>query len=152
ESLKTKKQKRQEAEKKGNPSYPKPSELREEEEEEAPSVFLIVSDASGKVVRKLTGPTSAGFARVTWDLRYTASFLSPARPAEADEDPFREEPSGPLVMPGQYTVSLAQRVDGVWTDLAGPQSFSVVVPGASAMPAADRAALGEFQQKVARLQ
>jgi hypothetical protein len=55
-------------------------------------------------------------------------------------------------MPGKYTVSMAKRVNGVVTPLAGPQSFEVVVDGAATMAAADRAALVDFQQKVARLQ
>ena len=55
-------------------------------------------------------------------------------------------------MPGQYRVKLAQRVGGVWRDLAGPQTFNVVADGIQQMSAADRAALIAFQRKVARLQ
>jgi hypothetical protein len=40
----------------------------------------------------------------------------------------------------------------VLTPLAAPQTFNVVVEGQSSMSATDRAALVEFQQKVARLQ
>jgi chromosome segregation ATPase len=40
----------------------------------------------------------------------------------------------------------------VTTQLAGPQSFEVVVDGGATMAAADRAALVAFQQQVARLQ
>lgn len=55
-------------------------------------------------------------------------------------------------MPGTYRVSLAKRVDGVMTPLGSPQEFKVVVEGLSGMTATDRAALVEFQTKVARLQ
>ena len=55
-------------------------------------------------------------------------------------------------MPGTYKVSVAKRVDGVITPLAQPQEFQVVVEGQENMSASDRAALVEFQQKVARLQ
>jgi len=65
---------------------------------------------------------------------------------------FREEPSGPLVLPGTYKVSLAKRVNGKVTPLAGPVPFVVEAAGASSMNLADRKALQEFQQKVARLQ
>lgn len=159
DSLKTQKEKRKEAEKKaeknkdaGVTPYPTRQELVAEEEEEPPSLWLIIADESGKTVRKLTGPTAAGINRVSWDLRYTAPTLPPARAAEGEEEPFAERPSGPLAMPGKYTVSLLKRVAGMTTPLSGPQSFSVTLAAASAMTATARAALTEFQQKVARLQ
>ena len=82
EELKTKKAKRQEAErdalkKNAAISLPGQSELRAEEEEEAPAVILTITDSSGRVVRRLTGPITAGMQRVTWDLRYPASSLAP---------------------------------------------------------------------------
>src|ERR1700719_3273032 len=77
EDLKTRKTKRQEAErdaqKKGAPiGWPSQPDLRAEEEEEAPAVIFTVSDSSGRVVRRLTGPVTAGMQRVSWDLRYPA--------------------------------------------------------------------------------
>jgi hypothetical protein len=90
--------------------------------------------------------------RVSWDLRYPAPTLAPPRPADGEEDPFAEPPGGPMVMPGKYSVTLARRVNGVTTQLAGAQEFNVFVEGQASMAPADRAALLEFQQKVARLQ
>src|SRR5207244_9806721 len=55
-------------------------------------------------------------------------------------------------MPGTYKVSVAKRVDGVVTPLGQTQEFKVIVEGQEGMVASDRAALVEFQQKVARLQ
>ena len=55
-------------------------------------------------------------------------------------------------MPGTYKAQVAKRVDGVVTPLGPPQEFQVVVEGQENMPAADRSALVEFQQKAARLQ
>ncbi|OLD26552.1 MAG: glycosyl hydrolase [Acidobacteria bacterium 13_1_40CM_3_55_6] len=156
EELKTKKVKRQEAEKdaqKKNAAINLPSraELRAEEEEEAPAIIFTVTDSSGRVVRRLTGPITAGMQRVAWDLRYAPPSLPPPPNPEA-EDPFNEGPAGPLVMPGTYKVSVAKRVDGVMTPLGQPQEFQVVVEGQERMTPADRTALVEFQQKVARLQ
>jgi photosystem II stability/assembly factor-like uncharacterized protein len=163
EPLKTKRQLRKEAEKKGGEvPYPTREELSAEAEEEAPSVILTVSDAAGRVVRRLNGPLVAGMHRVTWDLRYPATQLAPPRPAgneagdeageEAAEEIFRGRPAGHLVMPGKYTVTLSKRVGGVWTQLAGPQSFTVTTEGLNTMAGADREKLFEFQQKVAKLQ
>ena len=157
ESPKTKKQIRQEAEKeadrKGTPlPYPALADLSAEEEEEAPAMIVTISDPSGRVVRRLTAPLSAGMNRVNWDLRYPAATLAPPRPADGEDDPFAEPPGGPLVMPGKYSVSLAKRVNGVISKLSAPQEFTVYVEGQAAMSGPDRAALVEFQQKVARLQ
>jgi photosystem II stability/assembly factor-like uncharacterized protein len=157
EAPKTKKQKRQEAEKeadrKGAPlPYPALADLSAEEEEEAPGMILTISDATGRVVRRLNAPLTPGMNRVTWDLRYPAPTLAPPRPPDGEENPFAEPPGGPLVMPGKYSVMLAKRVNGVISRLSTPQEFTVYAEGQSAMSAPDRAALVEFQQKVARLQ
>lgn len=155
DALKTKKEIRQdkekEAEKKGAPvGWPTQAELRAEDEEEAPAMVITITDASDKVVRRLTGPVRPGIQRVNWDLRYPAATLSAPPPPDADPD--FEPPSGPLVMPGTYKVSIAKRVDSVLTPLGQPQEFHVVVEGQENMSTADRAALVEFQQKAARLQ
>jgi photosystem II stability/assembly factor-like uncharacterized protein len=156
EELKTKKARRQEAERdaqrRNTPvGLPSSADFRAEEEEEAPAVIFTVSDSSGRVVRRLTGPVTAGMQRVAWDLRYPAATLPPP-PNPDGEDPFNEGPAGPLVMPGTYKVSLAKRVDGVITSLGQSQEFQVVVDGQERMTPADRTNLVEFQQKVARLQ
>lgn len=156
DALKTKKEKRQEQEretaKKGATiSIPSRSQLSSEEEEEAPAIIFTVTDSGGRVVRRLTGPITAGVQRVSWDLRSPAASLPPP-PNPETEDPFSEGPSGPLVMPGTYKVAVARRVDGVIRPFGQTQEFQVTVEGQENMSASDRAALVEFQQKVARLQ
>lgn len=156
DSLKTKKEKRQESEKAGEKkgmtiSYPSPEELRAESLEESPSIIFTVKDSSGNTVRALTGPVSAGFHRITWDLRYPAP-TPPRQRSSDDEEDFGGNPVGPLVLPGEYEISMAQRVNGVFTDLGGAQRFKVAVPGVESMNSADRAALFDFQKKVANLQ
>src|SRR6185436_19331760 len=133
DELKTKKAKRQEVEKeaakKNTPvTLPRLAELSAEEEEEAPAIIFTVTDSSGRVVRRLTGPVTSGMQRVTWDLRYPPTSLPPP-PNPDNEDPFSDGPGGPLVMPGAYKVSLAKRVDGVMTPLSAPQDFNIVVSG-----------------------
>ncbi|HEV8484736.1 MAG TPA: glycosyl hydrolase, partial [Blastocatellia bacterium] len=158
EALKTRKQQRQEAEKEAEKkkeaaALPSRDDLRAEEEEEPPGIVLTVADSAGRVVRRLNGPMSAGINRFTWDLRYPASTLPAQRPVDPVEEIFNEGgPSGPLVMPGRFTITLARKVNGVVTPLGRPQQFSVIIEGTESLPAADRAALVEFQQRVARLQ
>jgi photosystem II stability/assembly factor-like uncharacterized protein len=153
--LRTRKEKRQEAERdanrRGGPvGWPTREQLRAEEEEDAPSIVVTISDSNDRVVRRLNGPIGAGMQRLTWDLRFPAANLSAPPPPDADPD--FEPPSGPLVMPGTYKLTVAQRVDGVMTHLGQPQQFQVVVEGQENMSTADRAALVEFQQKAVRLQ
>jgi photosystem II stability/assembly factor-like uncharacterized protein len=158
DGLKTLKQKRHEAEKeavkKGQPiRYPSAAELRAEAEEEPPAILLTITDASGRVVRELTGPVTAGLQRVTWDLRHPAPSLPRPRPAEgADLDIFIEPPGGPLVMPGSYRVALAKRQGGVVTPIGEAEPFTVAVDGVAAVTPSDRKALAAFQQDVLALE
>ncbi|MEP6708111.1 MAG: glycosyl hydrolase [Pyrinomonadaceae bacterium] len=156
EELKTRKAKRQESEKEAEKKgtgimLPSQTDLRAEEEEDAPAIIITVTDSEGRVVRRLTGPVTAGMQRVTWDLRYPPASLPPP-PNPETEDPFSDPPGGPLVMPGAYKVSIAKRVNGAMTPLGQSQDFQVIVEGQEGMSAADRAALVEFQKKGARLQ
>jgi photosystem II stability/assembly factor-like uncharacterized protein len=154
EEIKTKKQVRRDAEKeaekkKTQAAYPTGDALREEDEEEGPTLIFTISDSSGRAVRSVTGPVSKGLHRVNWDLRQPAAELPPPRPTEPDDDLFFEEPTGPLVQPGRYTLSVAKRVDGVLTPLLSPREFTVEAEGTDE---AGRKELLEFQQKVARLE
>ncbi|MBI4913203.1 MAG: glycosyl hydrolase [Acidobacteria bacterium] len=156
EDLKSRKQARQEAERKvaekgGDVFYPAWEALRAEELEEEPSILITVTDAEGKVLRRLKGPAKAGFHRVAWDLRWPAP-NPPAAKGEEEEDMFSGPEQGPLAMPGSYLVSLARRVDGVVTPLAGPEPFTAELLGTASIPAGDREAVTRFQQKTARLQ
>jgi hypothetical protein len=153
EEIKTKKQQRLAAEKKAEaPRYPTKDELRAEAEEEAPAILLTVADADGHEVRTLTGPVSAGFHRISWDLRDPAALLPRPRPPDAEDDVFAPPPGGPLVMPGRYSVTLSKRVGGQVTKLAGPAEFAVAPEGANAMDVAALKELREFQAKLAKLQ
>jgi hypothetical protein len=156
EDLKTRKKQRHEAEKKaeeegGVPDYPTLEDLRKEDREEKPAIILTVTDQEGNVTRRITGPAKAGFHRLGWDLRFPPS--EPVRLEPPKEiNPFEDPPMGPMALPGEYTVSLAKRVDGGTTPLGEPQRFSTVPLGLATLPAEDRAALLEFQRKTAKLQ
>jgi photosystem II stability/assembly factor-like uncharacterized protein len=157
EALKTKEELRHEAEKaafkKGvAPPYPTPEELRAEAREEKPAVILTVTDADGNVVRRLSAPADKGFHRVAWDLRFPPDVPATLPSAHHEENPFEPGPRGPMVVPGAYSVSLAKRVDGVVTVLAGPQQFKVTPLGLAELKAEDKAAVFAFEGKTARLQ
>ncbi len=139
------------AEEGGEIEIPSWQALKDEEREEAPSILLTVSDEDGNVVRRLTGPATAGFHRVAWDLR-----LPPANPIElqtgGEFNPFDSGPLGPMVAPATYTVALAKVVDGTTTPLGEPQKVTPEPLGLAAMAADDAAEQLDFQRKTARLQ
>ena len=155
EKIKTKKDKRQEAEKdaaKKNQTlaYPTNDELRAEAEEAKPEVYFVVYDESGSAIRRVEASTEGGFQRVAWDLRYSAPQVK--KHSDEGEDFFPDAADqGPLVLAGSYSVRLFDKVGGVVTELAGPQSFKVVTEGAAGMNSGDRAAQEEFLRKVTRL-
>src|SRR5262249_39610312 len=99
DSLKTMKQQRQDAEKAAEkaaertmaggaekagekpapPPYPTTDQLRAEAEEHAPAVVMVVTDSSGRVIRRVSAPATSGIHRVAWDLRYPPGYLPPGR-------------------------------------------------------------------------
>jgi photosystem II stability/assembly factor-like uncharacterized protein len=156
EKLKTKKEKRQEAEKeaaKKNQTLPYPTndELRAEAEEKKPEVYFMVYDESGTAIRRVEGSIEAGFQRAAWDLRYPVVALPKHEEEEEEEDFPPASAKGTLVLPGSYSVKCFEDVDGVVTELGAVQNFKVVTDGQSSMNAGDLAAREEFHRKVARL-
>ena len=98
--------------------FPDFEAISAELQELEPGIWLTVRDSDGNVVRRIEGPGKKGFHRVNWDLRYPSPITM-----ETDEGPGGF--TGFLAPPGQYTVSLAKRVDGRMTELVGPQPFTV---------------------------
>ncbi len=147
ESLKTKKDQRQKAERvlakdgKDTP-YPSWDTLKEEDREQAPTVTLTVRDSAGELVRRLKGSTSSGIHRVTWDFRYRG-FGS----LHLQSDGY-----GPMAVPGTYTVSVEKRVDGQVTELVEPTPFDVQPLGLSSMNERDRKKTLAFQKETGALQ
>ncbi len=155
DGLKTRAELRRDAEKaaikKGeNPAYPSVDELRAESREPKPAVVLTVTDSQGNVIQRVEGPTSKGFHRVAWNLRYPP--FTPARLHSENGAPWEWRARGPMAVPGTYKVTLAKRVDTRTTELAGPAEFKVVPIDLNSLADPDRAALVAFQLKTARLQ
>ncbi|MCH5374995.1 MAG: glycosyl hydrolase, partial [Planctomycetes bacterium] len=112
--------------------------LKQEEREEQPAILLTVTDTDGNIVERITGPTSAGFHRVAWDLRYAPITGGSGR--------------GPLVTPGKYRVNAVKILDDVTTPMGDPRDVEVVAIEPPSLPARDRAAVLAFQKKAGELQ
>ncbi len=151
--IKSLKEQRQAAEKDAEKNkqpikYPSNDDLRTETEEIAPQVFLMVYDSGGNAIRRIDAENAPGMHRAAWDFHYS----EPAIEQKHDEeDEGFNIPNSAAILPGTYSVKLFQRVHGATTQLGETQSFEVYADGVSKMPDADRKALLDFQQKLARL-
>ncbi|MBS1542744.1 MAG: glycosyl hydrolase, partial [Bacteroidetes bacterium] len=156
EDLKTRKDKRQDEESKlakdnKDVQYPAYDKLKEESDEESPYLLFTVRNEKGDIIRKLKSGAKKGVNRITWDFRYPSS--NPIRLNQGPNDnPFQPNDVGQLAAPGNYTVTLSKVIDGVVTDLAGPEKFTVKVLPGTTLPANDRPALVAWQRKAAELQ
>ena len=123
--------------------------LDAEQDAVADQVEIVIRDAAGDVVNRVSGSTAQGFHRVAWNLRHTSKGL--IEPGESSgNNGFRAEP-------GTYTATLVRTADGTVTALAGPVSFEVVplrtptLQGASPQEvAAFRAQMEMFQAEMSR--
>jgi photosystem II stability/assembly factor-like uncharacterized protein len=155
EDLKTKKEKRQEEEgklykdKKDVP-YPSYDALKAEEAEEAPHLLFTIRNEQGEIVRKLKAPAKKGVNRMNWDFRYASSSPVSLTPPSGD-NPFSSPDVGLFVLPGAYTVSLSKSVDGVITELAGPEKFAVKLMPGTTLPSTDRPAMVKWQREADEL-
>ncbi|MBM3839885.1 MAG: glycosyl hydrolase [Verrucomicrobia bacterium] len=159
EKVQTRKEARKEAEKKAAEAkrpyaHPTLDELRAEDEEKTPTVWLVIKDEDGQVVNRVAASREKGIHRAAWNLRFPSAEPVNLRPRNPDEEASYENPrvSGPLALPGKYTVTLAKEVDGKTTDLSTPVPFHVVPLELATFAAKDKSAALAFSQKVARLQ
>lgn len=152
EKLKTKKELRQEAEKKDDWKHATIEELQAEDRELAPKVVMIVRDGKGNVLRQIDASREAGIHRMSWNLRLPKT--TPVSLSTRALDPWESDQEGSMVPPGTYSVQLAKVVNGVTTMLDSPVSFEVRDLDAAAFAAKGeaRGEKYEFERKVADLQ
>ena len=125
--------------------------LEAERRAEAPKIQLTVKDAQGNVVRRIDGRSSKGMHRVAWDLRYASKNVVRLRQQSGGGNWWRRG-GGLMATPGTYTVTLSKVVDGVVTDLAGPQSFNVVPLREGTLEGASPQEIIAFREEVEKLQ
>lgn len=120
EKLKSKKENRQDFEKETkNTNFPGWEKLEDETRELDPKLLLIVKDSEGNVVNTIDGTNQKGFNRINWKLNY---------PDKTGEKLNGKSPTGrtTLATPGNYTVTLAKKVNGVLTSLTQSRDFKVI--------------------------
>ncbi len=128
--------------------YPDWEVLRREDHEESPAIWLEIRDSDNQVVRRIKGKNSKGFSRVAWDMRLPAP--DPVNLSTPGFVPYWvTPPTGPLALPGEYSVTLMKRQQGQLETLAGPKSFTLKALDRSPEMTDDREALLAFHQKAA---
>ncbi len=122
-----KKEEKEMAKNKMDVAFPGWDALEKERREEKPKMWLTVKDADGNIVNKLSAPSSKGFHRVAWNLRYASkSTIRVGGSSQPGGRGFRRGGGGgAFAMPGNYSVSLSKEVNGEVTQLAGPVNFEV---------------------------
>jgi hypothetical protein len=137
----------EEAEDVGIPSY---DERRQEALEEEPFLLFVVSDANGRAIRQIKRPVTAGVQRVVWDFR-----TSPVGPISLESPgeyvPWDPPELGYMVPPGEYQVAMYRYQDQTLSQVGATQSLTCNPLNIASLPAADRQALDQFNQKVAGL-
>ncbi len=112
-----------------------------------PAIVLTVRDSDGNVVRRLEGPAGKGFNRLAWDLRFPATTA-----VGSGGGGFGGPPQGVMVAPGEYSVSMAKRINGQVTELAGPKPFSVERMRTGALAGSEPEQTAAFWREIAELQ
>lgn len=118
ESLKSKREKQMKAIEKSGAKFVYPTEaaLLAEEKEVKPNLVFTIYDDKGAIMRKLVTPLKKGYQNITWDFSYLNS-------------------RGAKVPPGNYKVAIDKIINGVFTRLVEPQTFTVKsIPNALGTP------------------
>ncbi len=119
--------------------FPGWNQLEAEKRQEGPKVILTIRDMDGNIVRKVEGPTSAGFHRVNWDLEYPSKNV-----VELEERGY--SPGGFMAMPGTYTATLSKKVLGKVTQLSEPMEFEVKPLREGTLERASNKTIAEFRE------
>lgn len=149
ESPTTLKQARKEREKEAGENdipFPGWDALEAERNEVADKVYVIVRDESGQVAGRVTGGTSKGMHRVTWNLRYPSpAVITPGSSSGGFG------PGGYLAAPGSYTATLVRVSDGVESVLSAPVTFQVELLRTPALAGSTPSEIAEYRTRAASL-
>ncbi|WP_445664807.1 VPS10 domain-containing protein [Fodinibius sp. AD559] len=128
--------------------FPGWDSIEAQKREEGPSIILTIRDNNGNVVRKIdSAPTTAGFHRVNWDLRYPSKDVVEL---EAEEGGYYG--GGFMATPGTYTATLSKKVRGEVTQLSKPVSFEVKPLRKGTLERASNKTINEFRKDLETFQ
>lgn len=148
ESPKTLKAERKKAEKektKNNEAIPYPSadKLRAEDRQEKAYLIFSISDASSSEIVRFTKAYHKGINRINWDGR-----ISSKNRISTNSKPLTNPGGAQLALPGKYSISVYQSLDGKTELLTGPKEFKLNWLEDHTLMAANREALNAFQNQL----
>ena len=143
--------------------------LKTEEDEEAPTVEVEITDLTGAVISRFTAPGAAGTQRTTWNLRWASATPvggggagggegggggggGRAGGASSGAGGATQGGNGPYVVPGNYHVQFFKRVAGVRSPITQPTAFEVTLLPNATITVADRERAQTFHRRVQELQ
>ena len=119
--------------------YPTFDELRKEALDEAANLIWVITDQTGKEIRRMTSSPTKGIVRMSWNLRSNSSTSIGATS------------NGFLVPTGNYFVSISLVQNGLVEELVTKQSFTVIGLNNQTLVAKNPAELVLFRNDVAVL-
>lgn len=153
EEYKSLKDQRKEAEKekiknKQDVFYPSADSIRLEDNEIAPSLFLVITDEGGREVRKLKLNYKKGMQQVVWDGRYEVT--APVNFSTPDtENPYYEPDQGPAAVPGNYFAQIVKVSNGQTQSLSEKAGVKIKSLNAYTLPPLDLKKQNETNQQIA---
>ena len=134
---------RKREQRRGDADYPSLEQLRAEDRERAPRVFMTIRDDEFNVVKRQDVGRGGGMRRVNWDLT-----MMPDSPVTSGR---ARGFGGIRVAPGTYSVTLDVEDEGEVERLAGPVEFEVYSLGLATFEAEDHDAVMAFKRRAAEL-
>ncbi|MDX1636723.1 MAG: hypothetical protein R3281_02055 [Balneolaceae bacterium] len=127
--------------------FPGWDSLETEMRQEDPRMVIKIRDSEGNVVNRVEGPTTPGFHRVNWELKYPSKDVVTL---EEEEQGFFG--GGFMVTPGTYTATLYKQINGALTQLSEPMEFEVKPLRKGTLERASNTTIAEFRETVERFQ
>ena len=115
-----------------------------EKKQPKPKIWLTVKDDEGKVIRRLSGPTSKGFHRLAWDLKLADANVVDIQSKKSDFN----KGAFIRVIPGTYSVTLSKEIDGLVTQLSDPVVFNIIPLRQGTLKGADFDEVADFWNKL----
>jgi photosystem II stability/assembly factor-like uncharacterized protein len=125
---------------------PTQEELDKEENEEKAYILLIITDADGNVIRKLTQKPEKGITRMAWDLKYETPY--PIDNDIKEYDPYKKRNGEIPVPPGQYSVTMTLYAGGGFKQLSKPVEFNILKLNNSSIPLQNPTLLNSYLKEL----
>lgn len=128
--------------------YPSADSIRLEDTEEAPLLFMVITDEEGNSVKKIKLNFKKGMQQVVWDGRH--ELTSPVSFATPDtENPYYEADKGAAAIPGKYTAQIIKVNKGMVESVTDKTPFVLKTLNAGTLPIKEQAKQNALNKEMA---